>query len=204
MLRSGTRLIATAWTETERFCGYDEELVLHCHHIHRFVISSRCCLDSNFFVQRCCPHPYRCQRLTWLPSHAGQLTRLIAYFVSLHLSLLPPLLRAFNSLQPSTPSPLAPPLNHIIHSLLAVPFTKNLQTTWLPPNNRGRHGSPPAGHTSPISPSSSLASDSPREAHRPQGAFDYAKFMFTAGREIDGKTGHVVQHRGRSHSRSPC
>jgi hypothetical protein len=108
--------------------------------------------------------------------------RLIAYFVSLRLSLLPPLLRAFNSLQPSSPSPLAPPLNHIIHSLLAVPFTKNLQTTWLPPNNRSRRGSPPVGPTSPVPPSSSLATDSPREASRPHGAFDRAKSMFTTGR----------------------
>lgn len=96
--------------------------------------------------------------------------------------LLLPLLRAFNSLQPSSVSPLAPPLNHIIHSLLAIPLTKNLQPTWLPANNRGRRGSPPAGPTSPVSPSIGLASDSPREASRPQGAFDRAKSMFTAGR----------------------
>ena len=101
--------------------------------------------------------------------------------MSLHLSLLPPLLRAFNSLQPSSPSPLAPPLNHIIHSLLAIPCTKNLQTIWLPPN-RSRRGSPSAGPTPLISPSSSLVSDSPREASRPHGAFDRAKSMFTTGR----------------------
>lgn len=108
-------------------------------------------------------------------------SRLIAYFASVHPSLLPPLLRAFNSLQPSSPTPLAPPLNHIIHSLLAIPCTKNLQTTWLPPN-RSRRGSPSAGPTTPLSSSSSLASDSPREASRPPGAFDRAKSMFAAGR----------------------
>ena len=102
--------------------------------------------------------------------------------MNLHLSLLPPLLRAFNSIQSSSPSPLAPPLNHIIHSLLAIPCTKNLQTTWLPPNNRGRRGSPPAGTSSPVSSSSSLTSDTPREASRPQGAIDRAKSMFNAGR----------------------
>jgi hypothetical protein len=35
-------------SDYERFCGYDKELVLHSHHIHRFVISSRCCILSNF------------------------------------------------------------------------------------------------------------------------------------------------------------
>jgi Guanine nucleotide exchange factor synembryn len=100
-----------------------------------------------------------------------------------HLSLLPPLLRAFNSFQPSSPSPLAPPLNHIIHSLLAIPFTKNLQTTWLPQNNRSRRGSPPSVLISPVSSlSGSPASDPPREASRPQGAFDRAKSILTAGR----------------------
>jgi guanine nucleotide exchange factor synembryn len=106
----------------------------------------------------------------------------IRSLTSLHLSLLPPLLRAFNSLQPSSPSPLAPPLNHIVHSLLAIPFTKSLQKTWLPPNSRSRRGSPPLGSSSPVSSNSSLASDSPREASRPTGAFDRAKSMLTAGR----------------------
>jgi hypothetical protein len=97
--------------------------------------------------------------------------------------LLPPLLRAFNSFQPGSASPLAPPLNHIIHSLLAIPFTKNLQATWLPPNNRSRRGSPPSAPISPASsPSGSPASDSPREPSRPSGAFDRAKSMLAAGR----------------------
>ena len=42
------------------------------------------------------------------------------------------------------------------------------------------HSAPPAGPTSPISPSSSLASDSPRKASHRHGAFDRAKSMFTA------------------------
>lgn len=98
--------------------------------------------------------------------------------------LLPPLLRTFNTLQAGSSSPLAPPLNHVIHALLTIPFTKNLQSTWLPPNTpRSRRGSPTSGPASPVSPSgNSLASDPPREPSRHHGAFDLAKSMLSAGR----------------------
>ncbi|KAI0250511.1 guanine nucleotide exchange factor [Lactifluus subvellereus] len=52
--------------------------------------------------------------------------------------LLSPLLRAFNSLPPSSPSPLAPPLNHVIHALLTIPYIKSLQTVWFPPLTHSR------------------------------------------------------------------
>ncbi|KAI9507180.1 guanine nucleotide exchange factor, partial [Russula earlei] len=97
--------------------------------------------------------------------------------------LLPPLLRAFNSLPPSPLSPLAPPLNHVIHALLSIPFTRNLQSVWLPPSTPGRHSSPPSSSASPVSSTGrSLASDSSRDTSRPHGAFDRAKSMLTAGR----------------------
>ncbi|KAH9978248.1 guanine nucleotide exchange factor [Lactifluus volemus] len=84
---------------------------------------------------------------------------------------LSPLLRAFNSLPPSSPSPLAPPLNH------------SLQAIWLPPHAHSRRGSPTSGHASPVSSSGAgLPSDLPRETSRHHGAFDRAKSMFTAGR----------------------
>ena len=41
--------------KTECFCGYDKDLVLHSHHTHWFVISSRGCIVSNFFIQRLLP-----------------------------------------------------------------------------------------------------------------------------------------------------
>jgi Guanine nucleotide exchange factor synembryn len=98
-------------------------------------------------------------------------------------SFLSPLLRAFNSLPPSSPSPLAPPLNHVIHALLSVPFVKSLQAIWLPPHAHSRRGSPTSGHASPVSSSGAgLPSDLPRETSRHHGAFDRAKSMFTAGR----------------------
>ncbi|KAI0301951.1 guanine nucleotide exchange factor [Multifurca ochricompacta] len=97
--------------------------------------------------------------------------------------LLPPLLRAFNTLPPGSPSPLAPPLNHAIHALLAIPYIKSLQAIWLPSHSYSRRGSPTSGPNSPISPGgSSLASDPPRETSRHHGAFDRAKHMLTAGR----------------------
>jgi hypothetical protein len=98
--------------------------------------------------------------------------------IGLYLSLLPPLLRAFNSLPLGSPSPLAPPLNHVIHALLAIPFIKSLQTVWLPPNTHGRRSSPSSSPTSPASSTGgSFASDS-----RHHGAIDRAKSMFSAGR----------------------
>ena len=115
-------------------------------------------------------------------SHNDTSVRFLTY-AFIH-SLLPPLLRAFNTLQAGSSSPLAPPLNHVIHALLTIPFTKNLQSTWLPPTTpRSRRGSPTSGPASPVSPSgSSLASDPPREPSRHHGAFDLAKSMLSAGR----------------------
>jgi len=117
-------------------------------------------------------------------SHNDSSARFLTY-ASIH-SLLPPLLRAFNSLQAGSSSPLAPPLNHVIHALLTIPFTKNLQSIWLPPNTpptRSRRGSPTSGPTSPVFPSgNSLASDPPREPSRHQSPFDLAKSMLSAGR----------------------
>ena len=115
-------------------------------------------------------------------SHDDSSVRFFTY--ALIHSLLPPLLRAFNSLQAGSSSPLAPPLNHVIHALLTIPFTKNLQPIWLPTTTpRSRRGSPTSGPGSPVSPSgSSLASDPPREPSRHHGAFDLAKSMLSAGR----------------------
>ncbi|KAH9956804.1 guanine nucleotide exchange factor [Russula dissimulans] len=97
--------------------------------------------------------------------------------------LLPPLLRAFNSLPPGSLSPLAPPLNHVVHALLSIPFTKNLQSVWLPTGIHSRRSSPPSSSASPVSSTGGgFASDSPRDTSRPPGPFDRAMSMLTAGR----------------------
>lgn len=48
--------------------------------------------------------------------------------------IVPPLIRAFNTLPPTFPSPLAPPLTHIIHSLITTPITPSLRSLWFPPD----------------------------------------------------------------------
>lgn len=47
-------------------------------------------------------------------------------------SLLPPLLRTFLGLPPTFPSPLSAPLTHVIHSLLTIPFNRQLYSVWFP------------------------------------------------------------------------
>ncbi len=100
-----------------------------------------------------------------------------------HRSLLSPLLRAFNSLSAGSPSPLAPPVNHVIHALLAIPYIKSLQAVWLPSTSPSRRGSPTSGSGSPVSTSSaSLASDPAREPSRHHGVLDRAKSILSVGR----------------------
>lgn len=45
--------------------------------------------------------------------------------------LLEPLLRVFLSLPPMSPSPLAAPMAHILHSLLPIPINDRLRPTWF-------------------------------------------------------------------------
>ncbi|KAI9448470.1 guanine nucleotide exchange factor [Lactarius indigo] len=118
-----------------------------------------------------------CERVVEIGSSDGGVRVMGEYWSDRLHGLLPPLLRSFNSLSAGSPSPLAPPLNHIIHALLAIPYIKSLQAVWLPPT------SPASGPGSPVSPSgANLASDSPRETSRHHGAFDRAKSMLSAGR----------------------
>jgi hypothetical protein len=93
-------------------------------------------------------------------------------------SLLPALLRAFNSLPPPSRSPIAAPLSHVIHGLIAIPITPALRTTWFPPEQR-RSGSG-SNRTSPTHTPNHLHGDSPKES-RP-GALDRALNMIAASR----------------------
>ncbi|KAJ7669460.1 guanine nucleotide exchange factor synembryn-domain-containing protein [Mycena polygramma] len=45
--------------------------------------------------------------------------------------ILPPLLRAFLSLPPTFPAPLAAPLAHVIHSLIIIPVSPALRKEWF-------------------------------------------------------------------------
>ncbi|KAF4574484.1 hypothetical protein EYR36_005820 [Pleurotus pulmonarius] len=55
--------------------------------------------------------------------------------------LLPPLLRIFNTLPPSHPSPLAAPLTHAIHGLITIPITPSLKPVWFGAAPRARTSS---------------------------------------------------------------
>lgn len=56
-------------------------------------------------------------------------------------SILPPLLRAFNNLPPTTSSPIAPPLTHVIHSLISIPVNSSLKQIWLGSSPSARNSS---------------------------------------------------------------
>ncbi|KAI0029679.1 guanine nucleotide exchange factor [Vararia minispora EC-137] len=91
--------------------------------------------------------------------------------------LLPALLRAFNTLPPPPHSPIAPPLMHVIHGLIAIPITSSLRPIWFPPEqHRSASGS---RRTSPTQTPRNLH-DSPKES-RP-GALDRALNILAASR----------------------
>ncbi|KAJ7229200.1 guanine nucleotide exchange factor [Mycena pura] len=53
--------------------------------------------------------------------------------------ILPPLLRVFHALPPTFPAPIAAPLTHVIHNLLAIPVNSTLRNEWFgsPPSSSG-------------------------------------------------------------------
>ncbi|KAF8665795.1 hypothetical protein AX16_000240 [Volvariella volvacea WC 439] len=80
--------------------------------------------------------------------------------------LLPPMLRLFNTLPPTFPCPIAPPLTHVIHSLITIPISPSLKPIWFASNyaqGRGSaSGSPKnSGSGTPARSHSSSRSDSP-------------------------------------------
>ncbi|KAF7790771.1 hypothetical protein EIP86_001728 [Pleurotus ostreatoroseus] len=107
--------------------------------------------------------------------------------------VLPSLLRLFNTLPPTFPAPLAPPMTQVIHSLITVPVTPSLRSKWFPPlSNPGSPrttstskpstpiGSPPAPD-SPTSRSESPAGKDGKEVK--SGAFDRAFAKLTVSRK---------------------
>ncbi|KAJ7446886.1 guanine nucleotide exchange factor [Mycena galericulata] len=45
--------------------------------------------------------------------------------------ILPPLLRVFHALPPTSPAPVAAPLTHVIHSLITIPVNASLRSDWF-------------------------------------------------------------------------
>lgn len=104
-------------------------------------------------------------------------------------SLLLPLLRVFHDLPPTSPCPITAPLTHVIHSLITIPVTPTLQSTWLglKPSS-GNSGSPktPVSGGSESGPAS--RSDSPEHSSIRSSTFDRAFAVLTAGRRSLSRT----------------
>jgi len=98
--------------------------------------------------------------------------------------ILPPLLRAFNALPPCFPSPLVPPMTHIIHSLITIPVTPSLHSKWLQSSRSGTPRSPKS-RESPVGSPPQSASGSPTlgpSKDAKYSAFDRALSKLSAGR----------------------
>lgn len=105
------------------------------------------------------------------------------------------MLRLFNTLPPTFPAPLASPMIHVIHALIAVPVTPSLRPKWLPPLS---NAASPRSSSKPISPvSSPPAPDSPTGSGRSespsnkQGAFDRAFARLSVARKTSHRSSSV-------------
>jgi Guanine nucleotide exchange factor synembryn len=104
-------------------------------------------------------------------------------------SFLPPLLRVFHGLPPTSPCPITPPLAHVIHSLITIPVIPTLQSTWLGlPSPSGSPKSSLSG--SPESFPGSRSHSSARSDHssRRSSTLDRALSAIAAGRRSLSRT----------------
>ncbi|KAJ6553920.1 guanine nucleotide exchange factor synembryn-domain-containing protein [Mycena vulgaris] len=74
-----------------------------------------------------------------IPSKAGSLAFQTIFYV-----ILPPLFRVFHALPPTSPAPVAAPLTHVIHSLIAIPVSATLHHDWFGSLLLSGSSSPPA------------------------------------------------------------
>ena len=106
-------------------------------------------------------------------------------------SLLPPLLRAFHCLPPTSPCPITAPLTHVIHSLITIPVTPTLRSTWLGlQSTSGNSGSPktPASGSSESVPGSRSDSPCPEHSSVRSSTLDRALSVLAAGRRSLSRT----------------
>ena len=104
-------------------------------------------------------------------------------------SLLPPLLRVFHNLPPTSPCPIIAPLTHVIHSLITIPVTPTLVSTWLGPQSTSGNSASPR---TPLSASSESVpgsrSDSPDHSSIRSSTLDRALSVLAAGRRSLSRT----------------
>lgn len=103
-------------------------------------------------------------------------------------SILPPLLRVFNTLPPTFPNPLAAPLTHVIHALITIPIQPSSRSVWIGPAVSSRSSSsgssPPTTVKHTISGSTSRSHSPPTSYSKDPkpGAIDRALSVLSAGR----------------------
>jgi len=91
-------------------------------------------------------------------------------------SLLPPLLRLFNELPPTFPSPLAAPLTHVIHGLIMIPVAP-LASRWFTPNS---------------SPTSTPRSSPPEKLHKAISALTSGRRSLSSSRSSSPASSSTV------------
>ncbi|KAG2069989.1 hypothetical protein BDR04DRAFT_1100654 [Suillus decipiens] len=106
--------------------------------------------------------------------------------------ILPPLLRAFQTIPLSSPNPLTPPLTHVIHSLITIPVDASSRAIWF--------GSRPDSHSTTPQPSSpeSTTSSLTGSNHDNQSTLKEPK-----ARHIERAISSVISAGRRSLCRSP-
>ncbi|EIW82043.1 hypothetical protein CONPUDRAFT_136611 [Coniophora puteana RWD-64-598 SS2] len=91
-------------------------------------------------------------------SSATDASKVMGDFWSSRLDgILAPLLRVFNYLPLATSNPLAPPLTHVLHSLIVIPVSSSLRVTWF--GKRSSTSSTSRQSPKPVSSSASSASE---------------------------------------------
>lgn len=106
-------------------------------------------------------------------------------------SLLPPLLRVFHGLPPTSPCPITAPLTHVIHSLITIPVTPTLRSTWLglqsTSGNSASTKTPPSGSSESV-PGSRSDSPAPDHPSVKPSTLDRALSVLAAGRRSLSRT----------------
>ncbi|KDR83523.1 hypothetical protein GALMADRAFT_85759 [Galerina marginata CBS 339.88] len=72
--------------------------------------------------------------------------------------ILPPLLRVFQALPPTSPAPITAPLTHVIHSLITIPINSSLKPIWFGQSSGSTRN---ATNTSPKSKTPQLTDSAP-------------------------------------------
>ena len=107
-------------------------------------------------------------------------------------SLLPPLLRVFHGLPPTSPCPVTAPLTHVIHSLITIPVTSTLQSTWLglqsTSGNSASPKTPPSGSSESAPGSRSDSSACPDHSSVKPSTLNRALSVLAAGRRSLSRT----------------